>query len=83
MATRPLHVLPPALTFPAPGVAASIQRAITAARKTGDRRTHAARIETSRNLDGAGHTVPARRLHVVRLETPRSTPRASARSEPA
>jgi hypothetical protein len=83
MATRALHILPPALTFPAPGVAASIQRAITAARKTGDRQTHAARIETSRNLDGTGHRVPTGCLHVVRPETPRSTPRASARAEPA
>jgi hypothetical protein len=31
MATRPVLPVPPAPTFPAPGVAASIQRAVTAA----------------------------------------------------
>ena len=84
MATRPLHGLPPAATFPAPGVAASLQRAITAAGQDGgDRQPQTARIETLRNLDGAGHAFPARRLRVARLETPRSPARASARSEPA
>lgn len=75
MATRLLHVLPPALKFPAPGVAASIQRAIMAARETGDWWAHTVRIEALRALDGTGHTFPAGRRHVVRLETPRSPAR--------
>lgn len=46
MATAPRHALPASATFPAPGVAASIQRAVAAARQTGDRPADPAPVDT-------------------------------------
>jgi hypothetical protein len=83
MATRPLEVISPALTFPAPGVAASIQRAIAAAGRTRDRQAQTAWIEAARSLGDAGRTCAAMRLHASRPDTPGSPARLSARSEPA
>jgi hypothetical protein len=78
MATRPLHVPPSAATFPAPGVAASIHRAITAARDTSDRvahcMAHTGQAETPRSLDGPGRATDrrlfGRRLHIVGPDAP-------------
>jgi len=69
MTTKRLDGAFEATTFPAPGVAAGLQRAISAARKMRPRPAGAARLD-----DAAGtrvvvdRTFRARRLHAVRRD---------------
>ena len=69
MATALLHGAAELTTFPGPGVASGLQRAIAAARETRPRPDDASRlgdVEQSREI--VDRTFRARRLHVVRRD---------------
>jgi len=81
MATTLLPAASTATTFPAPGVATGIQRAVAAAWTTGQRLDGAARPDDDGRI--VDRTFIARRLHVVRRDSLRRAAGAVGPSVPA